>query len=101
RTSRFALHQGLASSQVTLADPAVGTGTFILGVLRRIAETVRIDEGAGAIKGAIQGSLNRLIAFEMQLGPFSVAQLRIAAEILDLTKAAPKSPIRMFVTNTL
>jgi len=101
RTPRFALHQGLAAPTVTLADPAVGTGTFILGVLRRIAETVRVDEGEGAVKGAIQGALNRLIAFEMQLGPFSVAQLRIAAEILDLTKATPKSPIRMFVTNTL
>jgi Type ISP C-terminal specificity domain/N-6 DNA Methylase len=101
RTSRFGLHQGLASPQVTLADPAAGTGTFILGVLRRIAETVRVDEGEGAIKGAIQGALDRLIAFEMQLGPFSVAQLRIAAEILDLTKSVPKAPLRMFVTNTL
>jgi hypothetical protein len=101
RTSRFGLHQGLAAPAVTLADPAVGTGTFILGVLRRIAETVREDEGEGAVKGAIQAALDRLIAFEMQLGPFSVAQLRIAAEILDLTKSHPKSSIRMFVTNTL
>ncbi len=101
RTPRFGLHQGLAAPTVALADPAVGTGTFILGVLRRIAETVRNDEGEGAVRGAIHGALNRLIAFEMQLGPFSVAQLRIAAEILDLTKAAPRSPIRMFVTNTL
>lgn len=101
RTPRFALHQGLASPSVTLADPAVGTGTFILGVLRRIAETVNADEGEGAVNGAIQSTLNRLIAFEMQLGPFSVAQLRIAAEILDLTKSPPKSPLRMFVTNTL
>lgn len=100
-TSRFALHQGLAAPVVTLADPAVGTGTFILGVLRKIAETVSADEGEGAIKAAIQGALSRLIAFEMQLGPFSVAQLRIAAEILELTKAPPNSPIRMFVTNTL
>ena len=101
RTSRFGLHQGLASPAVTLADPAVGTGTFILGVLRRIADAVRADEGEGAVKGAIQSALDRLIAFEMQLGPFSVAQLRIAAEILDLTKSQPNSSIRMFVTNTL
>ncbi len=36
RSKRFGLHAGLASPQVTLADPAVGTGTFLLGVLRRI-----------------------------------------------------------------
>ncbi len=100
-TPRFALHQGLAAPEVTLADPAVGTGTFILGVLRKIAETVGADEGDGAVKGAIQSALDRLIAFEMQLGPFSVAQLRIAAEIFDVTKTTPRSPIRMFVTNTL
>lgn len=101
QSSRFGLHQGLASPQVVVADPAVGTGTFILGVLRNIAETVRNDEGDGAVNGAIQGALNRLIAFEMQLGPFSVAQLRIAAEIFDLTKSIPKASVRMFVTNSL
>jgi hypothetical protein len=101
RTPRFGLHQGLAAPAVTLADPAVGTGTFILGVLRKIADTVSADEGPGSTKGAIQGALNRLIAFEMQLGPFAVAELRVAAEILDLTKSVPKSPLKMYVTNTL
>jgi hypothetical protein len=33
---RFGLHRGMAAPTVTIADPAVGTGTFILGVLRRI-----------------------------------------------------------------
>ena len=37
----------------------------------------------------------------MQLGPFAVAQLRILAEIVDLTDVAPKDPVRMYVTNTL
>jgi hypothetical protein len=37
----------------------------------------------------------------MQLGPFAVAQLRIFAEVIELTKTAPKTPPRMFVTNTL
>lgn len=101
QTERFGLHQGLASPQVTIADPAVGTGTFILGVLRRIAETVSTDEGEGAVKSAIHSALHRLIAFEMQLGPFSVAQLRVSAEIGDLIKSEPNSQVRMFVTNTL
>lgn len=101
RTSRFGLHAGLASPSVTLADPAVGTGTFLLGVLRRIAETIKADEGEGAVKAAINAAMQRLIAFEMQLGPFAVAQLRLLAEIVDLTGAPPKTPLRMFVTNTL
>lgn len=101
RSPRYGLHAGLASSAVTLADPATGTGTFFLGALKRIAETVCTDEGEGAVPGAITEALKRLIAFEIQLGPFAVAQLRILAEVVNLTGKTPKSPLRMFVTNTL
>src|SRR5581483_9366027 len=101
RTPRFGLHRGIAAPSVTLADPATGTGTFLLGILRKIAESVKADEGDGAVKGAVNAAVKRLIAFEMQLGPFAVAQLRILAEIVDLTGAPPKTPARMFVTNTL
>ena len=105
-SERFDLHAGLASPSVTLADPATGTGTFMLGVLRRIAQKVREDQGEGAVPGVILDALKRLIAFEIQLGPFAVAQLRILAEVVDLTdpdreKAVPSIPLRMFVTDTL
>lgn len=101
RTTRFGLHAGLAAPSVTLADPATGTGTFLLGILRKIADTVKADEGEGSVSGAINSAVKRLIAFEMQLGPFAVAQLRVLAEIVDLTGSSPKDPVRMFVTNTL
>ncbi len=101
RSKRFLLPAGLASPQVTLSDPATGTGTFILGVLRKIAETVAADEGQGAVPAAIDDAIKRLIAFEIQLGPFAVAQLRILAEVVSLTGDVPKTPLRMFVTNTL
>ena len=101
RSPRFGKHAGLASPCVTLADPATGTGTFLLGVLRRIAERIAADEGEGAVKDGIHAAVQRLIGFEMQLGPFAVAQLRIIAEIVDLTGLAPAKPARMFVTDTL
>jgi hypothetical protein len=101
RSKRFGLHVGLASPSVTLADPAMGTGTFLLGVLRRISQTVKADEGPGAVPGAIQAALSRLIGFEIQLGPFAVAQLRLLAEVVDLAGSASNPPLRIFVTNTL
>ncbi len=101
RGPSFGLHAGLASSSVTLADPAVGTGTFLLGVLQRISQTVRSDEGEGTVSAAIHEALQRLIAFEVQLGPFAVAQLRVLAEIMDLTGSPPTTPTRMYVTDTL
>lgn len=101
RSQRFGLRDGLAAPSVTLADPATGTGTFPLGVLHKIAETVEGDVGAGAVPAAVDAAVRRLIAFEMQLGPFAVAQLRILAEIVELTGAPPHEPLRMFVTDTL
>ncbi len=101
RGDSFHLHQGLAAPAVTLADPATGTGTFMLGVLRQIAQRVSKSEGEGAVPAAIQAALQRLIAFEMQLGPFAVAQLRILAEVVDLTGSASATPLRMYVTDTL
>lgn len=98
---RFDLPRGLAANEVTIADPAVGTGTFMLGALSRIAETVAEAEGDGAVPAAVNAALARLIAFEIQLGPFAVAQLRILAEVDALTNGAAEVAPRMFVTDTL
>lgn len=97
----FGRSAGLASADVTLADPAVGTGTFMLGVLRRIAADVEADQGAGAVPQAVEAAVDRLIAFEMQLGPFAVAQLRVFAELIELIGKPPQTAPRMFVTDTL
>jgi hypothetical protein len=107
-TTRFGLPRGLAADGIKLVDPAVGTGTFLLGVLRRIADTVEAEEGAGARPAAIVQALKRLVGFEMQFGPFAVAQLRLFAEIVDLTtpEGGPKSladaaDLRLYVADTL
>ena len=102
---RFGVAEGLASPDVTLADPAMGTGTFLLGVLQRIAERVEEDQGKGAVPAMIRAALARLIGFEIQFGPFAVAQLRLTAEVLDLLEANTAEPehidLRLFLTDTL
>jgi hypothetical protein len=102
---RFGVAEGLASPGVTLADPAMGTGTFLLGVLQRIADRTEEDQGEGAVPAIIRAALARLIGFEMQFGPFAVAQLRLTAEVLDLLKANTIKPehidLRLFLTDTL
>ena len=90
---------GLASSDVTLADPAVGTGTFLLGALRKIAANVEKDQGAGAVPAAIAAAAKRLFGFELQFGPFAVAQLRLLAEMRALTKR-PRNRRRPNSTST-
>ncbi|GAB5427422.1 MAG: hypothetical protein Devi2KO_08810 [Devosia indica] len=97
--------EGLASTDVTIADPAVGTGTFLLGVLRRIAQTVSDDLGPGSVPGALEAAAERLIGFEMQFGPFAVAQLRLLAEYAELMEHAGASgdlpELKLFITDTL
>ncbi len=100
--SRFALSEGLASPEVTVADPATGTGTFLLGVLTRIAQTTAADQGPGAVPAVIEATISRLIGFEIQFGPFAVAQLRLLAELHSLLGDPSAVPAtRLYVTDTL
>lgn len=101
----FQRSEGFAAADVTVADPAVGTGTFLLGVLRKIAETAAAD-GAGMVPGAIEAAAKRLIGFELQFGPFAVAQLRLIAELNELMTIGRKAPAvlpdpRLYITDTL
>ena len=52
---RFGVAEGLASPDVTVADPATGTGTFLLGVLRKIEQTTAADQGPGAVPADSRG----------------------------------------------
>ena len=99
---RFALPEGLASPDVTIADPATGTGTFLLGILRRIAQTTAADQGPGAVPAVVEAAVSRLIGFEMQFSPFAVAQLRLLAELRSLLGDPNATPAtRLYVTDTL
>ena len=109
---RFNLIDGLASPEVSVADPAVGTGTFLLGVLQSIRRTVEAREGAGSVPAAITAALSRLIGFELQFGPFAVAQLRVLAELIELVtqgsdedsedlQKALSADLRLYITDTL
>ena len=97
-SKRFAVPEGLGGAGVHVADPAMGSGTFLLGVMRRIAQGIADDQGAGAVGPAMTAVAERLIGFELQFGAFAVAQLRMLAEMIEL--GATGSP-RLFVTNTL
>ena len=103
--TRFDMPLGFADGGVKVVDPAVGTGTYLLGVLDRISETVESRDGPGMVPGQVRAALDRIAGFELQFGPFAVAQLRLLAEIAKLTKRRPEdvsdSELRLFVADTL
>jgi hypothetical protein len=100
----FNRREGLAAPTVTICDPAVGTGTFLLGVLRQIADTIKADQGEGAVGSAIAAAVGRIFGFELQFGPFAVAQLRLIAEMQSLIGNGSRRNLptpKLYVTDTL
>ena len=91
---------GYADATVTVVDPCVGTGTFLLGVLDRIEESVTCTHGPGQVRHALAGAAERLIGFEVQSGPYSVTQLRLV-EHLNAKGAKASDDLRVYLTNTL
>ena len=53
------------------------------------------------MRGAIEAAAKRIIGFEIQFGPFAVAQLRLIAELQALMNAPPLPELRLFITDTL
>lgn len=92
---------GFTDSRVVTVDPAMGTGTYLHTILERAADQVAESEGPGAVPGAVEALAARLIGFELQMGPYAVAELRAADLLADKNAKPPKGGLPFFVTNTL
>ena len=99
--ARFGCRLGFADDEVTVVDPGCGTGTFLMRVLDRIAENVESEEGPGAVPARVRAALPRTIGFEIQAGPFAVAELRLAAEARRLGASVGADELRLYVVDTL
>ncbi|MDN5715677.1 MAG: N-6 DNA methylase [Janibacter sp.] len=95
------LPAGLADEAVTLIDPAMGTGAFLLETLRLVAERHAADYGPASQGAALTERLKKVIGFEIQLGPYAVAQLRLLAELTALGSGATADHLRTYVADTL
>ncbi|MGW3669150.1 type ISP restriction/modification enzyme [Streptomyces sp. NPDC005141] len=98
----FGISSGFASPDVVLVDPAMGTGTFLLTALERAADTITAQEGQGAVGPRLREMVaRRLVGFEIQTGPFAVAELRMHAMLKRYRSAAPSQGLRLLVADAL
>lgn len=93
--------QGFGDEKVFTVDPAMGTGTFLQAVIDRAADQIAAQHGPGMVRGLVTDLAKRLVGFELQTGPYAVAELR-TTDILRKTGATPPpGGMRLYVTDTL
>ena len=97
--TRFSKPLSFADDGVTVLDPAVGTGTYPLAILEHAASAVRELYGPGAVPQRLAALADRLHAFELLVGPYSVAHLRIAQRLRE-NGVVGHTP-RVYLTDTL
>ena len=85
---RFVKRDGFADGSVVVLDPACGTGAYPLAVMEDVEVSVREKYGPGMVHEKLRDLATRLHAFEILVGPYSVAHLRLtqrlhAADVTD------------------
>ncbi|QZY84650.1 N-6 DNA methylase [Micrococcus luteus] len=93
--------RGLRDSATSVIDPAMGTGTYPLSVLRRVGADAAAEYGTAAAGEAVASMVGRLYGIELQSGPFSVAELRISQAVKEAGAQVPANGLRLFVADTL
>jgi hypothetical protein len=74
---RFGKKLGFADDGVVFLDPAVGTGTYPVAAVKHGLEKVRARSGPGAVPARARQMAENLHAFEVLVGPYAVAHLRL------------------------
>lgn len=82
--------KGLSDQQVTILDPATGTGTFLLGIAERVRDAAVEAAGPGAATPALRQLAERMFGFELLIGPYAVAHYRLHHALAE--KPIPGGP---------
>lgn len=74
---RFGKRLGFADDGVVFLDPAVGTGTYPVAAIKSGIEKVEKRSGAGAVAARARQMADNMYGFEILVGPYAVAHLRL------------------------
>ena len=97
--TRFGKSDAFADKAVHVLDPAVGTGTYPLAIIDHATETIAEKYGPGMVGERISDLADRLEAFEILVGPYAVARLRITQRLHDA--GATGKAARVYLADTL
>ena len=100
-TNRLAKPLGFADPGVVTLDPAVGTGTYLLGLIDHALRKVESQQGAGAVPGQATNLAAHIYGFEIMVGPFAVSELRVTRALQDKGATLPSQGLGVYLTDTL
>ena len=90
---------GFADAGVTTLDPAVGTGTYLLGVVEHALARVERSRGAGAVASHATTLAGNLHGFERLVGAYAVSELRVSRLLQQ--RGAEGERANVYLTDTL
>ncbi|MBI3693765.1 MAG: N-6 DNA methylase [Acidobacteria bacterium] len=99
--NRLGKPPGFADPGVITFDPAVGTGTYLLGVIEHALGKVEAEQGAGAVPGQASALAANLHGFELMVGPYAVTELRVSRALRDRGATLPAGGSHIYLTDTL
>lgn len=93
---------GFADDGVVFLDPAVGTGTYLVAAIGHGLKKVVERSGPGAAGGRATLMAENMYGFEILVGPYAVAHLRLTQSIEGAGgKLPPEQRLRIFLADTL
>jgi predicted helicase len=100
---RFGKADGMATSSVTVLDPASGTLTFLAEAAKLALNEFVSKYGEGDRKGFIKDHiLKNFYAFELMMAPYAVGHLKMSFLLEELGCSLQKDDrFKLFLTNTL
>ena len=90
---------GFADAGVTTLDPAVGTGTYLLGIVEHALARVGDSRGEGAVAGHAAALARNLHGFERLVGAYAVSELRVSRALQQRGAAGERANV--YLTDTL
>jgi len=99
--NRLDKRSGFVDRKVVTLDPAVGTGTYLLGVIDHALRRIEQEQGPGAVSGQAGALADNLFGFEIMVGPYAVAELRVSRALLAKGAHLPKDGPGIYLTDTL
>ena len=92
---------GFADDGVVTLDPATGTGTYLLGAFEHALGKVSRLEGPGSVPGRASLLGKNLHGFEIMVGAYSVAELRVTQAIKGNGGVLPEDGLHVYLSDTL